>query len=121
MKSLLSFQRYCHASKLLRGLVPHTPGSLHLLDQEYLGQAAVRPLRAHHWCAEVQVPCIIWQSPSSSDYLFSLQHMLSKVGMWDFDIFLFDRLTNGNTNLVVQVVFFVSVVLPLSQHSCYAC
>ncbi|NWI01556.1 PDE7B phosphodiesterase, partial [Tichodroma muraria] len=25
------------------------------------------------------------------------QHMLSKVGMWDFDIFLFDRLTNGNS------------------------
>ncbi|PNJ78694.1 PDE7B isoform 3, partial [Pongo abelii] len=24
-------------------------------------------------------------------------HMLSKVGMWDFDIFLFDRLTNGNS------------------------
>lgn len=23
--------------------------------------------------------------------------MLSKVGMWDFDIFLFDRLTNGNS------------------------
>uniref|UniRef100_A0A2K6GRT7 Phosphodiesterase n=1 Tax=Propithecus coquereli TaxID=379532 RepID=A0A2K6GRT7_PROCO len=26
-----------------------------------------------------------------------LNHMLSKVGMWDFDIFLFDRLTNGNS------------------------
>lgn len=23
--------------------------------------------------------------------------MLSKVGMWDFDIFLFDRLTNGKS------------------------
>ncbi|XP_056150147.1 cAMP-specific 3',5'-cyclic phosphodiesterase 7B-like [Lampris incognitus] len=63
VKRLLSFQRYCHASGLLRGLVPHAPGSLHLLDDDYLGQAA---------------------------------HMLSKVGTWNFDIFLFDRLTNGN-------------------------
>lgn len=42
VKRLLSFQRYCHNSRLLRGLVPHTPGSLHLLDDDYLGQAAVR-------------------------------------------------------------------------------
>lgn len=42
VKRLLSFQRYCHASRLLRGLVPHTPGSLHLLDDDYLGQAGVR-------------------------------------------------------------------------------
>ncbi|KAM9355580.1 3',5'-cyclic-AMP phosphodiesterase 7B-like isoform 1-T1 [Pholidichthys leucotaenia] len=64
VKRLLSFQRYCHASRLLRGLVPHTPGSLHLLDDDYLGQAV---------------------------------HMLSKVDTWNFDIFLFDRLTNGNS------------------------
>ncbi|XP_066556125.1 3',5'-cyclic-AMP phosphodiesterase 7B isoform X3 [Amia ocellicauda] len=62
VKRLLSFQRYFHASRLLRGIVPQT--SLHLLDEDYLGQAA---------------------------------HMLSKVGMWNFDIFLFDRLTNGNS------------------------
>ncbi|XP_064196688.1 3',5'-cyclic-AMP phosphodiesterase 7B-like [Anguilla rostrata] len=62
VKRLLSFQRYFHASRLLRGLTPHT--SLHLLDEDYLGQAA---------------------------------HMLSKVGTWNFDIFLFDRLTNGNS------------------------
>ncbi|XP_036406477.1 cAMP-specific 3',5'-cyclic phosphodiesterase 7B-like isoform X1 [Megalops cyprinoides] len=62
VKRLLSFQRYFHASRLLRGIVPQT--SLHLLDEDYLGQAA---------------------------------HMLSKVGTWNFDIFLFDRLTNGNS------------------------
>ncbi|XP_016084013.2 cAMP-specific 3',5'-cyclic phosphodiesterase 7B isoform X1 [Ornithorhynchus anatinus] len=62
VKRLLSFQRYFHASRLLRGFVPQAP--LHLLDEDYLGQA---------------------------------RHMLSKVGMWDFDIFLFDRLTNGNS------------------------
>jgi hypothetical protein len=28
-------------------------------------------------------------------FCLPFQHMLSKVGMWDFDIFLFDRLTNG--------------------------
>ncbi|ELK09691.1 cAMP-specific 3',5'-cyclic phosphodiesterase 7B [Pteropus alecto] len=62
VKRLLSFQRYFHASRLLRGIIPQA--SLHLLDEDYLGQA---------------------------------RHMLSKVGMWDFDIFLFDRLTNGNS------------------------
>uniref|UniRef100_H3AM96 Phosphodiesterase n=1 Tax=Latimeria chalumnae TaxID=7897 RepID=H3AM96_LATCH len=62
VKRLLSFQRYFHASRLLRGIIPQT--SLHLLDEDYLGQA---------------------------------RHMLSKVGTWNFDIFLFDRLTNGNS------------------------
>ncbi|XP_072355793.1 3',5'-cyclic-AMP phosphodiesterase 7B-like isoform X1 [Scyliorhinus torazame] len=62
VKRLLSFQRYFHASRLLRGIVPQT--CLHLLDEDYLGQA---------------------------------RHMLSKVGRWNFDIFLFDRLTNGNS------------------------
>uniref|UniRef100_A0A8C5GFP1 Phosphodiesterase n=1 Tax=Gouania willdenowi TaxID=441366 RepID=A0A8C5GFP1_GOUWI len=73
VKRLLSFQRYCHASRLLRGLVPHTPGSLHLLDDDYLGQAA---------------------------------HMLSKVGTWNFDIFLFDRLTNGNSLVMLMCHLF---------------
>ncbi|KAF1376535.1 hypothetical protein PFLUV_G00212490 [Perca fluviatilis] len=73
VKRLLSFQRYCHASRLLRGLVPHTPGSLHLLDDEYLGQAA---------------------------------HMLSKVGKWNFDIFLFDHLTNGNSLVTLMCHLF---------------
>ncbi|CAG5928127.1 unnamed protein product [Menidia menidia] len=73
LKRLLSFQRYCHASRLLRGLVPHTPGSLHLLDDDYLGQAA---------------------------------HMLSKVGTWNFDIFLFDRLTNGNSLVTLMCHLF---------------
>uniref|UniRef100_A0A8D3CML0 Phosphodiesterase n=1 Tax=Scophthalmus maximus TaxID=52904 RepID=A0A8D3CML0_SCOMX len=69
----LSFQRYCHASRLLRGFMPHTPGSLHLLDDDYLGQAA---------------------------------HMLSKVGTWNFDIFLFDRLTNGNSLVTLMCHLF---------------
>ncbi|KAM6992899.1 3',5'-cyclic-AMP phosphodiesterase 7B-like isoform 2-T2 [Tautogolabrus adspersus] len=70
VKRLLSFQRYCHASRLL---VPQTPGSLHLLDDDYLGQAA---------------------------------HMLSKVGTWNFDIFLFDRLTNGNSLVTLMCHLF---------------
>uniref|UniRef100_A0A3Q2P4Z4 Phosphodiesterase n=1 Tax=Fundulus heteroclitus TaxID=8078 RepID=A0A3Q2P4Z4_FUNHE len=73
LKRLLSFQRYCHASRLLRGLMPHTPGSLHLLDDDYLGQAA---------------------------------HMLSKVDTWTFDIFLFDRLTNGNSLVTLMCHLF---------------
>lgn len=42
VKRQLSFQRYCHASRLLRGLAPYAPPSLHLLDDGYLGQAVVR-------------------------------------------------------------------------------
>ncbi|TNM95013.1 hypothetical protein fugu_017772 [Takifugu bimaculatus] len=73
VKRQLSFQRYCHASRLLRGLVPRTPVSLHLLDDGYLGQAA---------------------------------HMLSKVATWNFDIFLFDRLTNGNSLVTLMCHLF---------------
>ncbi|XP_061900682.1 cAMP-specific 3',5'-cyclic phosphodiesterase 7B-like isoform X1 [Entelurus aequoreus] len=73
VKSLLRFQRYCHASRLLRGLVPRTPESLHLLDDDYLGQA---------------------------------EHMLSKVGSWNFDVFFFDRLTNGNSLVTLMCHIF---------------
>ncbi|KAJ3606390.1 hypothetical protein NHX12_025911, partial [Muraenolepis orangiensis] len=70
VKRQLSFQRYCHASRLLRGQVPRAQGSLHLLDDNYLGQAP---------------------------------HMLSKAGTWNFDIFLFDRLTNAGHGPTAQV------------------
>ncbi|CAL8316791.1 unnamed protein product [Merluccius merluccius] len=81
VKRQLSFQRYCHASRLLRGQVPRAPGSLHLLDDNYLGQAA---------------------------------HMLSKVGTWNFDIFLFDRLTNGTS--LVTLMCHLFKVYGLIQH-----
>lgn len=42
VKRLLSFQRYFHASRLLRGIIPQAP--LHLLDEDYLGQARVSQL-----------------------------------------------------------------------------
>ncbi|KAM6978114.1 high affinity 3',5'-cyclic-AMP phosphodiesterase 7A isoform 1-T1 [Aplochiton taeniatus] len=59
---LLSFQRYLHSSRLLRGTPQQIP--LHILDEDYMGQAKC---------------------------------MLEKVGTWNFDIFIFDRLTNGNS------------------------
>ncbi|XP_032360354.1 high affinity 3',5'-cyclic-AMP phosphodiesterase 7A isoform X2 [Etheostoma spectabile] len=59
---LLSFQRYLHSSRLLRGVPQQIP--LHILDEDYTGQARC---------------------------------MLEKVGNWNFDIFLFDKLTNGNS------------------------
>lgn len=100
VKRQLSFQRYCHASRLLRSLVPHTPGSLHLLDDNYLGQAAVR---THTQLQQVCV-CVSLLFPVLSVLIrlsfFSLQQMLSKVGTWNFDIFLFDRLTNGEANVL---------------------
>lgn len=37
--------------------------------------------------------------------------MLEKVGNWNFDIFLFDRLTNGEFTFVVS--FVVSLALTL--------
>uniref|UniRef100_A0A3Q1EZ18 Phosphodiesterase n=1 Tax=Acanthochromis polyacanthus TaxID=80966 RepID=A0A3Q1EZ18_9TELE len=57
------------------------PGHLHLLDQDYQGQAAF---------------------------------MLSKVGSWNFDIFLFDRLTNGNS--LVTLVIHLFTVSGLIHH-----
>ncbi|XP_036377216.1 high affinity cAMP-specific 3',5'-cyclic phosphodiesterase 7A isoform X3 [Megalops cyprinoides] len=62
IRRLLSFQRYLHSSRFLRGISPQNP--LHILDDDYTGQAKC---------------------------------MLEKVGSWNFDIFLFDRLTNGNS------------------------
>ncbi|KAF6115437.1 phosphodiesterase 7B [Phyllostomus discolor] len=79
VKRLLSFQRYFHASRLPRGIIPQA--SLHLLDEDYLGQA---------------------------------RHMLSKVGTWDFDIFLFDRLTNGNS--LVTLLCHLFNIHGLIQH-----
>ncbi|XP_016887206.1 high affinity 3',5'-cyclic-AMP phosphodiesterase 7A isoform X2 [Cynoglossus semilaevis] len=66
---LLSFQRYLHSSRLLRGIPQQIP--LHILDEDYTGQA---------------------------------QCMLEKVGNWNFDIFLFDRLTNGNGLLTFHLL-----------------
>ena len=55
VRRLLSFQRYCHASRLLRGLAPHD--SLHLLDDDYLGQAAVRTHAHTHTHTQTQRSC----------------------------------------------------------------
>uniref|UniRef100_A0A8C5N6V4 Phosphodiesterase n=1 Tax=Gouania willdenowi TaxID=441366 RepID=A0A8C5N6V4_GOUWI len=62
IQRLLSFQRYLHSSRLLRGIPQQIP--LHILDEDYTGQARC---------------------------------MLEKVGHWNFDIFLFDKFTNGNS------------------------
>ncbi|KAB0393336.1 hypothetical protein E2I00_017131 [Balaenoptera physalus] len=45
VKRLLSFQRYFHASRLLRGIIPQAP--LHLLDEDYLGQARLIELSVY--------------------------------------------------------------------------
>ncbi|XP_032407184.1 high affinity 3',5'-cyclic-AMP phosphodiesterase 7A isoform X2 [Xiphophorus hellerii] len=65
---LLSFQRYLHSSRLLRGIPQQIP--LHILDEDYSGQARC---------------------------------MLEKVGSWNFDIFLFDKLTNGNSLITLTL------------------
>lgn len=103
IKRLLSFQRYCHASRLLRGLVPHTPGSLHLLDDDYLGQAAVRT----HKRTPRDTTILSSVSQALTSVCLPLQHMLSKVGTWNFDIFLFDRLTNGEFFSIALVILHI--------------
>ena len=115
VKRQLSFQRYCHASRLLRGQVPRAPGSLHLLDHNYLGQAEVNT----HSDAQTYIQmhtniqmyiytylptCKQTHTHTHSFVLFLLQHMLSKVGTWNFDIFLFERLTNGENNTQPTVI-----------------
>lgn len=35
------------------------------------------------------------------------QCMLEKVGNWNFDIFLFDRLTNGESTSATSFVFYL--------------
>ncbi|XP_015239867.1 high affinity cAMP-specific 3',5'-cyclic phosphodiesterase 7A isoform X2 [Cyprinodon tularosa] len=65
---LLSFQRYLHSSRLLRGIPQQIP--LPILDEDYSGQARC---------------------------------MLEKVGNWNFDIFLFDKLTNGNSLITLTI------------------
>ncbi|XP_076146996.1 high affinity 3',5'-cyclic-AMP phosphodiesterase 7A isoform X2 [Alosa pseudoharengus] len=61
---LFSFQRHLHTSRLVHSATTCSHNPLHILDEDYLGQAKC---------------------------------MLEKVGSWNFDIFLFDRLTNGNS------------------------
>ncbi|KAM4604894.1 high affinity 3',5'-cyclic-AMP phosphodiesterase 7A-like [Polymixia lowei] len=78
LRRLLSFQRYVQTPRFLRG--PTTFNSLHILDQDYTGQAKC---------------------------------MLEKVGSWDFDIFLFDRLTNGNS--LVSLTFHLFIQYGLIQ------
>ncbi|XP_070990013.1 high affinity 3',5'-cyclic-AMP phosphodiesterase 7A-like isoform X1 [Oncorhynchus clarkii lewisi] len=63
VRRLLSFQRYLHSSRFIRGIPASNPLD-YILDDDYTGQAKL---------------------------------MLEKVGNWNFDMFLFDRLTNGNS------------------------
>ncbi|XP_064869472.1 high affinity 3',5'-cyclic-AMP phosphodiesterase 7A isoform X4 [Oncorhynchus nerka] len=63
VRRLLSFQRYLHSSRFIRGIPASNPLG-YILDDDYTGQAKL---------------------------------MLEKVGNWNFDMFLFDRLTNGNS------------------------
>lgn len=48
--------------------------------------------------------CVVNHGIVLKTVFFLLQHMLSKVGTWNFDIFLFDRLTNGKMTLLDVVV-----------------
>lgn len=91
---------------------------------------ATRRACSEVWCPTAPAPCTCWTTTTwdrpgwacrthhdmkldiyfiSSSYLHwhfvLLQHMLSKVSTWNFDIFLFDRLTNGkiiNNYLTLQ-------------------
>ncbi|KPP63342.1 high affinity cAMP-specific 3',5'-cyclic phosphodiesterase 7A-like [Scleropages formosus] len=83
VRRLLSFQRYLSSSRLFRGVPPRNP--LHILDDDYTGQAKVGFLDNSH---------------------ISVQCMLEKIGSWNFNIFLFDRLTNGNSLVTLTFHLF---------------
>ena len=89
--------------------MPPTPGSLHLLDDDYLGQAAVRRTRGGAGIPGIPSSYAPHENHTSAltTVFVLLQHMLSKVGTWTFDIFLFDRLTNGKMTLLLTLYNFL--------------
>uniref|UniRef100_UPI003AABAED1 high affinity 3',5'-cyclic-AMP phosphodiesterase 7A-like isoform X1 n=1 Tax=Centroberyx gerrardi TaxID=166262 RepID=UPI003AABAED1 len=78
LRRLLSLQRSGRAARLLQRPATsdpaHPPRPLHILDQDYTGQA---------------------------------ECLLQRAGSWDFDIFLFDRLTNGDSLVSLTLHLFV--------------
>lgn len=93
---LLSFQRYLHSSRLLRGVPQQIP--LHILDEDYTGQARVWHTKVFKIVTSLFFFCL--HTSNCTSVFFLLQCMLEKVGTWNFDIFLFDRLTNGMYNMI---------------------
>lgn len=70
VKRLLSFQRYFHASRLLRGIVPQA--SLYLLDEDYLGQARVRQVSKSPFLLMIlQRVSLLFQSSDNQIYGWS--------------------------------------------------
>lgn len=96
IRRLFSFQRHLLSSRLLRG-TPHL-NPLHILDEDYCGQA-----RVHGRILKTNPQCMLIAQNHSFLSSF-LQCMLDKVGSWNFDIFLFDRLTNGKYFDFTQVL-----------------
>uniref|UniRef100_A0A8C6WN15 Phosphodiesterase n=1 Tax=Neogobius melanostomus TaxID=47308 RepID=A0A8C6WN15_9GOBI len=86
---LLSFQRYLHSSRVLRGSPSrclYTSLMKTTLDRpEY--DISLNPSNTSQTNSGIHCVC----------FAFFLKCMLDKVGNWNFDIFLFDRLTNGNS------------------------
>lgn len=72
-------------------------------------------------CASVCAVCQVLQNNSENILFFSLQQMLSKVGTWNFDIFLFDRLTNGETHLQPSSWIAAFLLLQLLKSWCLIC
>ncbi|KAB0390569.1 hypothetical protein E2I00_014511, partial [Balaenoptera physalus] len=99
IRRLLSFQRYLRSSRFFRGT--SVSNSLNILDDDYNGQAkslflyvkSVEPIFQVFPLEQLAVHPIIryYRARNISEC------MLEKVGNWNFDIFLFDRLTNGNS------------------------
>lgn len=69
---------------------PH-PGVTAPTGRWLLGTSCGKTSQQTHCVYQLWITHLFW-----TQFLL-LQHMLSKVGTWNFDIFLFDRLTNGKT------------------------
>lgn len=78
------------------------PGILLLLYSDYYSfQNLYRFIRLHQgWFRYVAFGKKWFLFPNKMFFSFGFQCMLEKVGNWNFDIFLFDRLTNGKIPFV---------------------
>ncbi|XP_067888016.1 high affinity cAMP-specific 3',5'-cyclic phosphodiesterase 7A isoform X2 [Heterodontus francisci] len=108
IRRLLSFQRYFRTAHLFRGIPSRN--SLCILDDNYSGQAMMLPdlLLCFQDFLLNLINC--WFQNllllSQLEEIDRLQCMLEKNGSWNFDIFLFDRLTNGNSLITLTFHLF---------------
>lgn len=122
LKRLLSFQRYCHNSRLLRGLVPHTPGSLHLLDEDYLGQAAVSLYADMNIQPEVLAhrSTFLFISDNRLSFCYSICYQKQERGTSIFSSLIVLQMVKQFIS-IIHIYYFGFFILCLSLNVCEYC